>query len=168
MTRRLALACALLGACGGRDTYLDGSVGLDLGFDDVRARLVAGAFELAYLRDVEGGTETVAELVVEDLPPDGLSGGLVLDLDAARASVNRVTVPDADFGPIDHGELRIHDGGAAGETIAGEFGVTFAEGATLRGGFSTTLEQLSRYEFTDNGEQARRDAQEQYVPPADS
>ena len=33
---------------------------------------------------------------------------------------------------------------------------------------ATTLEQLSRYEFTDNGEQARREAQEQYVPPADA
>ena len=33
---------------------------------------------------------------------------------------------------------------------------------------ATTLEQLSRYEFTDNAEQARREAQEAYVPPADS
>jgi hypothetical protein len=33
---------------------------------------------------------------------------------------------------------------------------------------ATTLERLSRYEFTDNGEQARRAAQEQYVPPADA
>jgi hypothetical protein len=33
---------------------------------------------------------------------------------------------------------------------------------------ATTLEQLSRYEFGDAGEQARRAAQEQYVPPADS
>jgi hypothetical protein len=129
-------------ACGGSTTELDGSIGqsLDLSYNDVSVRLIGDELEIRYLRDVEGGgEETTAKLVVE-LGDEKLAAGLEMILDADNAIVDRVVQDSSSFPEIEQGTLSIDEGGDVGETLAGEFGVTFTTGSTLFGDFSATLE----------------------------
>jgi len=139
--RRLAVGL-LFAACGGEEDSLEGSVQVSLGFDRVGTRLIADDLEVRYLRDVPGGVEEVAELVVNDVG-SMLDAGLELPLSVDNASVGRSVTDGSRFPELDEGTLAIEEGGEVGKVLRGRFGVVFVTGATLSGTFSATLDQVA-------------------------
>jgi hypothetical protein len=139
-------ACVVLAisvtACGEEGDSLEGSVGVDLSFDRVTARLIVDDLEVRYLRDVSGGVEEVAELVVNDVGPV-LTAGFEVALTQDNAAVGRSVTDGSGFPDLDEGNLEIDEGGDVGDVLRGRFGVVFASGATLSGHFSATLEEVS-------------------------
>ena len=140
--RAWPLALLLLLGCGEEDNYLDGSVGVSLSFDRVSARMIGDDLELRYLRDVAGGQEETAELIVLDVRPV-LSADLDLPLNPDNAVIGRTVTDGSTFPELEGGSLVIESGGAVGETLDGRFGVRFVTGTTLSGGFRTRLEEVT-------------------------
>ena len=97
MTRHRAIPILFLCAgCGEEGDTLKGSVQVGLGFDRVTTRLIAGDLEVRYLRDVSGGAEEVAELVVNDVGPM-LAPDLDVALTPENASVGRSVTDGSGF-----------------------------------------------------------------------
>ena len=131
-----------LAACGEEGNSLDGSVQVSLGYDRVTTRLISDDLEIRYLRDVSGGAEEVAELVVNDVGPM-LAPDLDVALTQKNASVGRSVTDGSGFPDLEEGTLVIEEGGEVGDVPRGRFGVVFVTGTTLSGHFSSTLEEVS-------------------------
>jgi hypothetical protein len=139
----VAVPCTLLGACAEPNT-LTGSISSshDLAFDDVELRLLTDqrAFELKYLKALDGGANDIVARVVVDEPDGGVAEGAAIDLGANAGRVDRVTAKNDPFPDLERGTLTFLSGATDdGAATTGEFATTFANGKTLNGTFSTAL-----------------------------
>lgn len=140
-------------ACGGQNT-LSGSIAdsHDLSFESVRLRLLTDqqVWELRYLAPLEGGGEDIVAKVVVDVPADGWSLGVAIDLLAHDGRVERITAQNDPFPDTERAEVTFFQGGVndGGDTV-GNWGATFTNGKTVQGTFRAPLDHDR---FDENGE----------------
>ena len=146
------LSLALTTGCPPPPNFLDGSIKTshDLAFDTVEMRFLVdqSAYELTYYKNLdEAGTQTdeVVEIVFTQAPED-IVVDTPIDITTAEAAsqIERTTAANDPFPPeLDSATVTFFVAPVVGETVSGEFAVTFANGRTLNGGFETTLVEAS-------------------------
>lgn len=151
-----------LTACPPPPNFLDGSIKTshDLAFDTVEMRFLVdqSAYELTYYRALdETGTcgvaaeqqatqcDEVVEIVFTQAPED-IAVDTPIDITTADAAsqIERTTAANDPFPTeLDSATVTFFVAPVVGETVSGEFAITFANGRTLNGGFETTLVEAS-------------------------
>ena len=146
--RRLSAAFIVsffIGGCAEPNT-LTGSISQshDLTFETVELKLLSGqlAYELKYLKALEGGGEDTVAKIVFDQPEGGAVVDDEIDLVAAAGRVERITAANDPFPAGLEKAIVVFAGGGDedGADTSGNFAATFDNGKTLNGTFETTLE----------------------------
>ena len=116
----------------------------DLGFETVELRLLSGqlAYELKYLKALEGGGDDTVAKVVFDQPAGGVVVDAELDLLQLNGRVERITAANDPFPAVlQKASATFAAGGNdAGDPTTGSFAATFDSGKTLNGSFDVALE----------------------------
>jgi hypothetical protein len=148
---RLALAfplAALVASGCAEPNTLTGSIDQshDLSFETVQLQLLTGqgAYELKYLKALEGGGDDTVAKVVFDQPEGGVVVDEELDLVALNGRVERITAANDPFPAVlQKANATFAAGGNdADEATSGSFAATFDNGKTLNGTFETTLKVI--------------------------
>lgn len=140
-----------LTGCPPPPNLLDGSIksSHDLTFDRVELRYLSdqAVYQLSYFQSLseEGGADAGADTVVK-VTFNEPAGGVVVDTPiditdpAIEGRVERITAADDPFpSELDTATVTFHSAATIGETVSGEFAVTFGNGRTLNGAFETEL-----------------------------
>ena len=147
----VSLVAALTG-CPPPPNFLDGSIKTshELTFDSVEMRFLSdqSVYELTYYKNLdEAGTDRdeVVEIAFTQAPED-----IVVDtpIDLTRAEANTAverTTAASDPFPTEResATFTFFVAPVVGETVSGEFAVTFANGRTLNGAYETELSEAS-------------------------
>jgi hypothetical protein len=136
-------SASFAGGCA-EQTTLTGSIGTshDLTFDDVTLRRLTDqqAFELKYLRALDGGGDDIVAKIVFDAPAGGVVLDEAIDLVEQNGVVERITARNDPFPPLQTGTLTFTAGGVDdGDDTRGRFNTTFDNGRTLNGTFAVPL-----------------------------
>lgn len=116
----------------------------DLTFETVQLQLLTGqgAYELKYLKALEGGGDDTVAKVVFDQPEGGAVVDEELDLIALNGRVERITAANDPFpATLTKANAVFAAGGNENdEATSGNFAATFDNGKTLNGSFDVELE----------------------------
>jgi hypothetical protein len=144
----IVLCFSSLGACGGDNNSLTGSIGesFSLVFDRVQIIKQGSALRIEYVKDASLDTVTKVCKVVVDTEGLSLKGGSRIrgDTFLSRVLISRVARTGGDFPPVKSGAVefrtyRFRDDGR----IEGDFEAIFDNGRSLSGNFDATVHEVS-------------------------
>jgi hypothetical protein len=144
--KRVAFIASILAAfsCGGGGDSLEGSLSatVSLDFTAVVIQVTSSAVAIQYTRPGPGGTGTdIALQITADTSSLDLTKGLTIDLtqmvgNAQRGSVSRIVSGDtrSALPLLQRGSLTFDGAVTAGQSVSGNFSVTFDTGTNFGGG----------------------------------
>jgi|AACY02.7.fsa_nt_gi hypothetical protein len=146
MKRWLWLVLPWSVSCGDPDNLLRGSIDelFDLEFDRVEVRIQENDLLIEYLKDLTGGTQKSAKVVVDTEELDiGPNTVISEELFLERVQISRVATTGGDFPPLVSGKIRFDAFSLeAGGTNRGEWDGVFDNGRTLRGIYTDNNSEL--------------------------
>ncbi len=143
---------ALLTGCPPPPNFLDGSIKTshDLTFDTVEMRFLSdqSVYELTYYKNLnEAGSQRdeVVEIAFTQSPEDVVAETPIdINTAEARSLIERTTAASDPFPTeLETATFTFFVAPVVGETVNGEFAVTFANGRTLNGAYETELAEAS-------------------------